>query len=69
MSSTERRLGAAARRLAGVAAKLLGWRPDEFWAATPAELAVAILPEDGGASLAPLGRDEFIRLMERENGQ
>ncbi|NJC32826.1 hypothetical protein GGR88_000300 [Sphingomonas jejuensis] len=28
-----------ARRLAGEAAVALGWRPDEFWRATPAELA------------------------------
>jgi hypothetical protein len=28
-----------AGRLAGLAGALLGWRPDEFWAATPAELA------------------------------
>lgn len=29
-------------RLAGLTAVLLGWRPDEFWAATPAELLVII---------------------------
>lgn len=28
----------AAARLAGVAGWLLGWRPDEFWRSTPAEL-------------------------------
>ena len=27
-----------AARLAGVAGAVLGWRPEEFWAATPAEL-------------------------------
>lgn len=32
----------AAVRLAGHAAALLGWRPPEFWAATPAELATAL---------------------------
>jgi Phage tail assembly chaperone protein, TAC len=26
-------------RLAGLSAALLGWRPGEFWSATPAELA------------------------------
>ena len=26
-------------RLAGLTGAMLGWRPDEFWAATPAELA------------------------------
>ena len=29
---------AAAARLAGQAGAMLGWRPHEFWAATPAEL-------------------------------
>ncbi len=30
--------GEAAERLCGAAAMLLGWRPAEFWDATPAEL-------------------------------
>ena len=34
--------GAAAVTLAGVAARLLGWRPDEFWNATPADFAAAL---------------------------
>jgi len=34
--------GEAAQRLAGAAAMLLGWRPDEFWNATPAEMATAL---------------------------
>ena len=37
-----RRFGEAAERLAGAAAVLLGWRPDEFWAATPQDLATAL---------------------------
>ena len=41
-----RTFGASAERLAGAAAMLLGWRPDEFWTATPRELATAL----GGAS-------------------
>ena len=55
----------AAARLAGLAGALLGWRPDEFWRATPAELAgvLAALTGDGGA--APLSRDELTRLKER----
>jgi uncharacterized phage protein (TIGR02216 family) len=40
--------GAGAARLSGVAAMILGWRPDEFWNATPAELALALqLPTHG----------------------
>lgn len=38
--------GAGAARLAGAAAVLLGWRPREFWDATPAEMMTAL----GGGS-------------------
>jgi len=31
-----------AARLAGLAGALLGWRPEEFWRATPAELACVV---------------------------
>lgn len=50
---------AAAARLAGLAGALLGWRPDEFWKATPAELAsvlAAMAPEEAGASSCDLAR-------------
>ena len=63
------RLGLGAHRLAGLAARWLGWRPAEFWAATPAELAAAILPGSGDAALAPLSRAELTRLMEADDGQ
>lgn len=58
--------GPAARRLAGLAGRILGWRPGEFWAATPAELAAILAPEPAAASL-PLSRQELTRLMEHEN--
>lgn len=55
----------SASRLAGVTALLLGWRPDEFWRATPAELAAvfAAAREDdaGEAGVAP---DMLARLQE-----
>ena len=50
---------AAAARLAGLAGALLGWRPDEFWRATPAELAgilAAMAGEAPAASAADLTR-------------
>lgn len=59
--------GSGARRLSGLAARLLGWRPHEFWAATPAELA-AILAPDTASGAAPLTREEMNRLMERDHG-
>ena len=34
--------GEAAARLSGAASLLLGWRPEEFWNATPAELATVL---------------------------
>jgi hypothetical protein len=34
--------GEAAARLSGAASLLLGWRADEFWNATPTELALAL---------------------------
>lgn len=36
------RFGEAAARLCNAAAAMLGWRPGEFWDATPAELAMAL---------------------------
>lgn len=41
--------GDAVARLCGAAAMLLGWRPSEFWDATPAELATVLnLTAEGG---------------------
>ena len=59
------RFGPGALRLAGLAARALGWRPDEFWGATPAELAAILIP-DGGES-TPLSRTDLNRLMERDH--
>jgi uncharacterized phage protein (TIGR02216 family) len=36
--------GEAAARLCGLASVLLGWRPGEFWDATPTELTIALQP-------------------------
>lgn len=56
------RFGPGALRLSGLAARRLGWRPGEFWSATPAELGAALLPLEGAATL---GRDELNRMMDR----
>lgn len=58
------RFAGAAGRLAGVAGWLLGWRPDEFWRATPAELA-AVLRAARGEDVPGDGVDggELARLM------
>ena len=59
-----RRFAEGARRLAGVAGWLLGWRPEEFWRATPAELA-AVLGAALGEDAVEVGVDggELARLM------
>jgi hypothetical protein len=56
---------AAARLLAGQTALLLGWRPHEFWAATPAELAAIFAVQ---AAIAPplLSRDHLTTMMEQD---
>jgi Phage tail assembly chaperone protein, TAC len=55
------RMGERAALLAGLAARLLGWRPDEFWRATPAELATALQDE----MVEPVAGDELRRLREQ----
>ena len=52
-----------ARRLAGYAGAVLHWRPDEFWAATPDELA-AIFEVLAGDAAVPTGAGDIARLME-----
>ena len=61
------RFAEGAGRLAGIAGWLLGWRPDEFWAATPAELALSLSPGAGeGLAGDPPSRSEMMAMMERE---
>jgi uncharacterized phage protein (TIGR02216 family) len=50
-------------RLAGLAGAVLGWRPAEFWAATPAELN-AIVAAMAGETAAPPDAAMIARLKE-----
>lgn len=55
-----------ALRAAAVACGVLGWRPGEFWGATPAELATALRGVLGDAADGEaLGRAGLERLRER----
>ena len=54
-----------AARLAGQVPRLLGWRPADFWDATPAELA-AILTSFEPAGAEPLSRSELDHLLEQD---
>lgn len=58
-------LSPVARRLSGLVPRLLGWSPDAFWNATPAELAAILVPEAGGDP-APLSRADLNRMMEQD---
>jgi Phage tail assembly chaperone protein, TAC len=58
--------GRASLRLAALAARTLGWRPQEFWAATPAELANSLGLGEIEA-VASLDRGQLQRMMERDN--
>lgn len=57
-------LAERASRLAGLAGVLIGWRPQDFWRATPAELAAvlgAMEPESEGA----ISAKDLAALMEQ----
>jgi uncharacterized phage protein (TIGR02216 family) len=58
------RFADAARRAAHLAATALGWRPTDFWAATPAELLTA-LGLDGETVARPADATLLKGLMER----
>jgi len=58
------RFSEAAGRLAGLAGALLGWRPEEFWRATPAELG-AVLEAMLGPGEARASQGDLTRLMEQ----
>ena len=62
---SDARFGPGALMLAGLAARALGWRPDEFWRSTPAELSAILAPAASDA--ASLSRNDLTRLMERDH--
>lgn len=45
-----------------MAGALLGWRPDEFWRATPAELACVLRAMSGGRDAEAVGAADLGRL-------
>jgi hypothetical protein len=53
-------------RLAGLTSMLIGWRPDEFWNATPAELAsvLTVLAGAEGEGMAAADGATLARLKE-----
>ena len=56
---------AASGRLAGLAGAVLGWTPDTFWHATPAELAVVVAVLTGSdPGVAPPDAATIARMQE-----
>ena len=55
--------GEGAARLAGIVGAGLGWSPDAFWQATPAEIAavVAGVAAPGGATVPPAAAARIAR--------
>jgi uncharacterized phage protein (TIGR02216 family) len=59
------RFAEASVRLAGLAGAVLGWSPDVFWGATPAELAAVVRVLAGeNAAVAPPDAATIARLQE-----
>lgn len=57
---------ACAALCAGISARLLGWRPGEFWQATPAELVMALTQPTDANRPSPPSRELIARMMERD---
>jgi uncharacterized phage protein (TIGR02216 family) len=51
-----------ARSASMLATGQLGWPPDQFWQATPAELQASLDGRFGAGASAPLGRAELAEL-------
>lgn len=47
---------------------MMGWRPDEFWAATPAEVHAIFAAMRGSPDVAGIDRNDLQRLMEQDDG-
>ncbi len=59
-TNDDARFQRAALSLFSHAALILHWRPDDFWSATPAELAAIFMPpadQSGGPDLAALMKE------------
>lgn len=62
---TDDRLGPAAVTLAGVMARVAGWRPDEFWATTPADVRAVLAGWVEADAEASLDGAALAAMMER----
>lgn len=58
-------MGPAAITLLGLMARVAGWRPDEFWAATPADVRAVLAGWVEADAGAPFDRAELAAMMEQ----
>lgn len=56
----------SAQRICAIVCRNLGWRPVDFWAATPAEIA-NILSDPAQEPNAGINREKLLDLMERDD--
>lgn len=56
----------AATRWCSLSARMLGWRPPDFWNATPAELVMALTDPAEPACPFPPSREMIAKMMERD---
>ncbi|WP_232305410.1 phage tail assembly chaperone [Erythrobacter dokdonensis] len=50
-----------------MSARLLGWRPAEFWSATPGELVMALTDSGDSPFPAAPSQEAIARMMERDS--
>nr|WP_298924915.1 phage tail assembly chaperone [uncultured Erythrobacter sp.] len=50
-----------------LASQSLGWRPSEFWASTPGELALALSAPAGAGPATGPSREIIEHMMERDS--
>lgn len=59
----------ATARWCSLASSLLGWRPNEFWEATPCELIAALSDPSQNNDSTPPSRELITQLMERDKNE
>lgn len=65
MTVTGERLGPATITLVGLMARVAGWRPDEVWAATPADVRAVLAGWTEGDGETGFDRAALSAMMEQ----
>ena len=58
-------IGVAAMELVGVMARVAGWRPEDFWAATPADVRAVLAGWVEGEAGASFDGNALAAMMEQ----